>query len=635
MWSLSRMAVDILILGATALLFWAPVGRVLLGKIGIDRSEQGISLPVAIGMGFWGYCVLLMGCLGLIYGWALASGAGLLILVLGAHRNIFPAVDAPAAPGTGSRADRVFVRIAIAISLAYIAIGLGSALSPELSFDALNVHLPYARDSASAHRAVFAPNNWSSVMPALPLMAYITAFAWSGVTLAKLFNLLCYVVTGGTVWWFSMRRWGRVHAAAATLLFLSSPLAIYEATTALIDLPFALFSAMGIFSLLEWTVGDKEPFLRLSAFSLGLAFGCKYHAAFWFLPIFLVLTWHCLKVKKTGVAQAFSLMARYALIAAAPAVPWLVRAWYFSGNPVFPLANSLFRSPYFPPAMEAAAKAMYANEGVGRSFQALALLPWTVTFHPGPFRGTPGMLLLPGAVLAVIRIRTRQARYAFLLAALYFYTWAMTAQEIRYLLPLIPLLSILAAAGILGTGATLEKQAGARGGLRQFAGAAILLLGSLTALPPVYPLWVRDWTYWHGYRSPLRFLAGKETFQEFLNRDVPSIYVYDYINANLRPSDRVLLLNDSAQFYSRIATLYSFTVEGERILQQTSEEGVLRQLKESGISYVLLNYNGVEPLSGVEPRQGVYFFLNRAFQDRHLESVFSRNNVVLYRVGSR
>jgi hypothetical protein len=628
------MAVDILILAATALLFWAPVGRVLLGKIGVGRSEQGISLPVAIGMGFWGYCVLLMGCLGLIYGWVLASGAGLLILVLGAYRKILPAVDAPAAAGAGSRADRVFVLIAMAISLAYIAIGLGSALSPELSFDALNVHLPYARGSAEAHRAGFAPNNWSSVMPALPLMAYITAFAWSGVTLAKLFNLLCYVVAGGAVWWFSMRRWGRVHAAAATLLFLSSPLAIYEATTALIDLPFALFSAIAVFTLLEWAIGDKESFLRLSALSLGLAFGCKYHAAFWFLPVLLVLAWHCLKVKKTGVTQAFSVMARYGLIAAVPAVPWLVRAWYFSGNPVFPLANSLFRSPYFPPAMEAAAKAMYANQGVGRSFQALAFLPWTVTLHPGPFRGTPGLLLLPGVVLAVIRVRTRQARYAFLLAALYFYTWAMTAQEIRYLLPLIPLLSILAAAGFLGSRATSETPPGARVWPRLFGKLAILL-GSLTALPPVYPLWVHDWTYWHGYRSPLRFLAGKETPQEYVSRDVPSIYVYDYINANLRPSDRVLLLNDSARFYSRIPTLYSFTVEGERILRQTSKEGILRKLKESGISYVLLNYNGVKPLSGVEPRQGVYFFLNRAFRDRHLESVFSRNNVVLYRVVSR
>ncbi|MBP1602149.1 MAG: hypothetical protein H6Q06_2300, partial [Acidobacteria bacterium] len=128
------------------------------------------------------------------------------------------------------------------------------------------------------------------------------------------------------------------------------------------------------------------------------------------------------------------------------------------------------------------------------------------------------------------------------------------------------------------------------------------------------------------------FLTGKQTAQEYLSRDVPSIYVYDYVNANLRATDRVLLLNDSAQFYSRIPTLYSFTVEGERILQETTEEGVMRRLKESGISHVLLNYNGVAPLSGVEPRQGVYFFLSPGFRERHLGTIFSRNNVTLYRV---
>ena len=625
------MIADILILVASALLFWAPLGRVLLGKAGIGGPDQGTSLSIAIGMGFWGYCVLLMGSLGLIHGWSLAAGAAALLILLGARRKLIPAGCQTAPLGSVGRTDQIFIVTAAAISLAYVAIGLGSALAPELSFDALNVHLPYARDSVAAHRAGFAPNNWSSVMPALPLMTYITAFAWSGVTLAKLFNLLCYVVAGGVVGWFARRQGGKTHAAAAALLFLSCPLAIYEATTALIDLPFALFSAIAVFCLLEWTSGDNTSFLWLSALSLGLACGCKYHAAFWLLPIFLVLTWHCLKVKKTGFARALSLSARYALVVVGLAAPWLVRAWYFTGNPVFPLANGLFQSPYFPPAMEAAAKAMYANEGVGRSLQALALLPWTVTLHPGPFRGTPGILLLPGAVLAVLRIRTLQIRYAFLLAALYFYTWAMTAQEIRYLLPLVPLLSVMSAAGILGSVATRERPPRRWFRLRPL-GMLAILLGSLMAFPPIYPLWVHDWTYWHGYLSPLRFLAGKETAQEYLSRDVPSIYVYDYVNASLRPGDRVLLLNDSAQFYSLIPTLYSFTVEGEQILQQTTEKAVLRKLKESGISHVLLNYNGIAPLSGVEPRQGVYFFLNRGFQGRHMESVFSRNNVVLYRV---
>ena len=468
-------------------------------------------------------------------------------------------------------------------------------------------------------------------MPALPLMTYITAFAWSGVTLAKLFNLLCYLLTGGAVHWFVRRQWGKAPAAAATVLFLSSPVAIYEATTALIDLPFALYSVIAVLCLLEWTDKDNPSFLWLSATSIGLACGSKYHAAFWFLPVSLVLTWHCLKVKKIGLAATLSLLARYALVVVCLTLPWLARSWYFTGNPVFPLANGLFRSPYFTPAMDTAAKAMYANEGVGKSLQALVLLPWTVTVHPGPFRGTPGVLLFPGAILALVRIRTLQIRYAFILAVLYFYTWAVTAQEIRYLLPLVPLLSVMAAAGILGGAVTASQPARRLQCLRP-AGMLAILLGSLMSLPSVYPMWVRDWTYWHAYRSPVRFLTGKEAAQEYLSRDVPSIYVYDYMNANLHSTDRVLLLNDSAQFYSRIPTLYSFTVEGERILQETTEEGVMRKLKESGISHVLLNYNGIAPLSGVEPRQGAYFFLSPGFQGRHLVKLFSRNNVTLYRV---
>ena len=626
-----RMVGDILVLCATALLLWAPVGRFLLSGAGLGRPDQGISLSIALGMGAWGYFILLLGSLGLIHGWSLFAAAVVLVLLPGVHRRILPLGDQAPSSGSIPRPDRAFLLAAAVISLAYIAIGAGSALAPELSFDALNVHLPYARDSVATHRSGFVANNWSSVMPALPLMTYITAFAWSGVTLAKLFNLICYVVTGGVVHWFVRRRWGRAHAAAAALLFLSSPVAIYEATTALIDLPFALYSAISVFCLLEWTRSDSKPFLWLSASSLGLACGCKYHAAFWFLPVFLVLTWHCLKAQKTGLAVALSILARYALVVVCLALPWLARAWYFTGNPVFPLANGLFRSPYFPPAMDAAAKAMYANEGVGRSLQALVLLPWTVTVHPGPFRGTPGALLLPGAILAILRLRNLQVRYAFVLAGLYFYTWAITAQEIRYLLPLVPLLSVMAALGILGGDAADAKPERRRLPIRPLAMLAILL-ASLMALPPIYPTWVHDWTYWHGYLSPVSFLTGKQTAQEYLSRDVPSIYVYDYVNANLHATDRVLLLNDSAQFYSRIPTLYSFTVEGERILQETTEEGVMRRLKESGISHVLLNYNGVAPLSGVEPRQGVYFFLSPGFRERHLGTIFSRNNVTLYRV---
>jgi len=278
--------------------------------------------------------------------------------------------------------------------------------------------------------------------------------------------------------------------------------------------------------------------------------------------------------------------------------------------------------------------------------------------HPGPFRGTLGILFLPGVVLALGRGRTRELRYGLLGVTLYFLAWALTAQEIRYLMPLLPVLSVLTAAGFLGAGEVpvtgqlripvsgsggrpLQEQVSADQPRREHdllrwalfcAGALFIFAGSLTALPPVYPLWVKKWTYWHSYQSPIPFLLGRQSREDYLRRDVPSIYVYEFINCNLSSEDRILLLNDASQYYSRVPTLYSFTVEGEGLLHQTTEAGILNMLRLSRITHVLLNYNGIAPLRGVAPRLGVYFFLDKSFQDRHLEPVYSKNNVVLYRV---
>jgi 4-amino-4-deoxy-L-arabinose transferase-like glycosyltransferase len=480
-----------------------------------------------------------------------------------------------------------------------------------------------------------------------------------------------------------------VPAAAASLLFWSCPIALYEGTTAMIDLPLVLYSAVAVLSFLEWAAGEwrssdidkcsegggsaparrpptashtidvddayrvggglrpplggRRPptgssrgFLLLAGFGLGLALGCKYHAIFWIVPALLIISWLGFRHRLMGWGWARQILYGFA-ISCLLALPWLVRTWAYTGNPVFPLANAVFKSSYFTPEMQQAAQAMYANEGVGRSWSALLRLPLTVTFHPGPFRGTLGFIFLLGVVVAVARSASpRRAtekrililRYGLLCAFCYFYAWALTAQEIRYLLPIAPLLAILTVAGILGT----APAGSVRLGIVSALGALIIVAGSVIALPPIYPWVVREWTYWHSYQSPIPYLLGRQSAEDYLQRDVPSIYAYEYINRNLTGRNRVLLLNDANQFYSRVPTLYSFTIEGERILLQQSESALIEQLKESGISHVLLNYNGLAPLPGVVPRRGAYFFLEKDFQERNLKAIFSKNNVTLYQV---
>lgn len=628
----AAMAKDMALCLAFTVLLWAPAGRRFLLRVGMPEPASSQAVCASLGMAFWGLGVLLLGASGLLSGPFIACVAIILFFYLRLDRCLIPPRGeyAPSrmAPGQSLAA----VPLAV-LSAFFILLVVASSLAPELAFDALNVHLPYARDSAAAGRLLFAPNNWSSIMPALPLMSYLTAFLYSGANLAKLFNAVCFLACGGVSYFFARRWWGRLHGLAAAALFWSCPVALYEGTTAMIDLFLTLYSALALLSLLEWAGSSDRFFLWLSALSLGLALGCKYQAAFWILPFGLVL---CIQALKKGQRprEAAGLLLRYYAIALAVFIPWMARAWYHTGNPVFPLANGVFHSAYFTPAMEEAARAAYLNQGVGRSLPALLALPWTVTFRPAPFRGTLGFVFLIGAALALVRDRSAQTRYGLLSIAVYFYTWALTAQEIRYLLPAAPLLAVVSAKGLLWDGEVRQTDRGRRHAAHAAAALSYLglLAGCCLALPFVYSRVLTGWTYWHSYQSPLKYLAGRETAEEFLQRDVPSIYVYEYVNRHLSSKDRILLLNDAAQFYSTVPTLYSFTIEGERILFETSEDGLMRRLRESGITHVLLNRNGLAPLPRVKPRQGVYFFLDTDFQARRLAPVFSSHDVILYRV---
>jgi hypothetical protein len=621
---------------AFALLVWAPLGCRIVRRMTGEIAVTSLSISISIGLGAWGLWILALGLVGALYpAVVLISAAALWVAVCTRWRLRRPAPGVPHRT-SATWIERLLIAILGLISLACIGVVLASALAPESSFDALNVHLPYARNAALAHTAGFAPNNWSSAMPALPLMTYITGFLFSGVTLAKLFNVLCYLLCGGVTYFFAARRLGRVHAVAAAVLFLSCPIALYEATTAMIDLPLTLFSAVAVLSFLEWATGSERGFLLLSGCGLGLALGCKYHSVFWVLPFFVILTWMVLR-RRITMAESIRSAIDCLGVAGFIGLPWLVRAWVYTGNPVFPLANSIFKSSFFTPDMDRAAQAMYANEGVGRSLSALLRLPFTVTFHPGPFRGTLGIIFLVGIVMAIVRAcrtgstqqkRVLVLRYGLVCAACYFYAWALTAQEIRYLLPIVPLLSFLTSTGILGA----ENFGSFHGRFMTVAGVLLIAAGSVIGLPSIYPRVVREWTYWHSYQSPVPYLLGRQSFEEYLQRDVPSIYVYEYINGNLTGRDRILLLNDANQFYSVVPTLYSFTVEGELILLQNAETVVIEKLKQCGITHVLLNYNGLAPLPGVVPRLGAYFFLEKDFQERNLRPVYSRNNVTLFQI---
>ncbi|PYV12784.1 MAG: hypothetical protein DMG07_16430, partial [Acidobacteria bacterium] len=238
---------DVLLCAAFVGLLWLPLGSLVLRLAGRGKIPDSPPLALALGMGTWGLAVLVLGAASALYRPVVIASAAAALM---ARRYSRLRAGPPGAEFSyrpcGVPGEKLLIAALLGVSAAYCTIVVASALAPEAAFDALNVYLPYARSAAAAHRLGFAPNNWNSSMPALPLASYATAFLFSGEHLAKLFNACCYLACGALIYGFSNRRFTSLHAASAAALFWTSPLALYEATTALIDLPLALFSALAL-----------------------------------------------------------------------------------------------------------------------------------------------------------------------------------------------------------------------------------------------------------------------------------------------------------------------------------------------------------------------------------------------------
>jgi hypothetical protein len=220
--------------------------------------------------------------------------------------------------------------------------------------------------------------------------------------------------------------WGRRYDGRAgwlaAALFTGSPLVVRLATITYVDAALALFVAAGFYAL------DRKRLL-LAGFFLGTACSVKY-LGWYFAAAALVIV----LVRTAGWRREAVKFAIACAAAALPATAWIVMKTH---DPFFPFASTSLWS--LPPSRVAS----LGERVVG----ALRVL-WDVTFararvsHQPPV--TP-LLIVMVAVVVAASIRDTRARWVALLCAGYVAIFAFLPQDSRYLVPLLPLLSVTAA----------------------------------------------------------------------------------------------------------------------------------------------------------------------------------------------
>jgi len=298
------------------------------------------------------------------------------------------------------------------------------ALKPEVSSDGLAMHLAIPGMIADQGRFAFDFQQYTwSLMPMGGDFAFTAAYLLAGEAAARLLNFALFVAIVAIVYRTSQRWLPEPKAALMAALFASTPLAELVSGSLFVENVWAVFIAGTAMALVE---GE----LAVAGLLLGAAFATKVGTSAYLLPAVVIGA-----MKSRGRWRAAAIAMLLFIVLAAP--PYF-NAWMKTGNPVFPFANQIFRSPDFETS------GTFQDVRYKRSPAWNAL--YTTTFRSSDhIEGQDGALGFQYFVLlpALLILWNRRAPGALIAFAL---TGAVISfaslPNIRYLYPALPLLSI-------------------------------------------------------------------------------------------------------------------------------------------------------------------------------------------------
>jgi len=326
---------------------------------------------------------------------------------------------------------------ALAILLFVLIAHLLAALKPEISADGLSMHLALpmavARDARWAFD--FRLNNWA-LMPNGADSLYAAAYLLGGEDAAHLLNfaflaLMCSLVAHAARRWVSS---GQSWMIAA--MFASTPLVQLVTGSLFVENVWAAMILAGTLALARYLDKGQHGDLALTGVFTGAAVAVKLQAGAFVVPIVIVAAmavfWK--RERKRAWRAALTAGASLVLFAAPP----YAYAFALTGNPIFPFANRVFRSPDFDTSKS------FSDP---RFREALSWkTPYEITFRSKEFMEAQGgaagfqyfLLLVPAMFLARRRDQWTILAIACVAAGIIL----AVLPNLRYLYPALPLASL-------------------------------------------------------------------------------------------------------------------------------------------------------------------------------------------------
>jgi hypothetical protein len=637
---------------AIVLLLTAVAAGVGLRVLGWLRASPGLStgerviFGVALGYGALGFSMLGMGLLG-----ALSLPVGLTVLGVLVILAYGPLAANLAALSSAVRRALPALRYPpnvylLAVVVVCVSAALIKALVPVATQDDLMYHLALPRRYIEAGAISFYPDSTYSLFPQIMEMLYTWGLLLGSDRLAVLLAFSASLIGPAAVGLYAKRYlaaeasgiW-RALPILAPAIFLSVPLVGYVMRAANTDLAQASFDLLAVFAAWLGVFGIKQatetqrsafsvPHLLLAGLCCGLAFSTKYYGFAMAVVLGAALVGVALyrwrKDKKTGLKEYAAGIAAFGLGFLSLVSLWGARNVIAAGNPVWPLAGSIFGGAYWSPARELAPETLLGSApplGLTSLWTGVDYL-WTATTRPPlhidnqTHEVSLGYLLLPLLFLLPLARWRAALIWVGYAAGGYLLLWALffSRTSARYLSTFFLIAALLGAYAVISIAVRFKVVGWVIGGM------VGVVLGWLAVQAA--------WSAGPYLGTTLAFDKAAEN--EYLDRYMEDNPLMGYIEQNVPPSARIYVWDGQPRgyyierpyVYARLVPLYTgFGSE---------PEAWRARLRELGITHVVVHSRDILA-PGQPPGADPALEVGRRFAERYFTPpLFQVGNFILY-----
>jgi hypothetical protein len=400
------------------------------------------------------------------------------------------------------------------------------AMAPEWSPDGASYHLGLVLKLYRSHGFLPIPADFYKNMPAGVEMLFLPAFAFGKHSAAAMVHFLFLLVLPLLVVNFGRRFHLTEAGVFAALLVFASPMAGIDGTSAYVDIALATV-LFALFYVLEiWERERARGLLAAAGLLAGFAFSIKYTGGIGLVYALLYAGW---RRRRSGlpVVRPLALLISVALIFI---LPWTVKSWIMTGNPVIPFLSRLFPNPYVHLSFVEEWSRNMRHYGLPNYWR----LPFEVTTLGGMTRGFigPVFLLAPFGLFA---LRSREGRRV-LLCALVFLLPYFGNIGTRFLLPALPLIALAMGIALFSASASLA--------------AAVLAAHLVLSFPAVTPLYhdLGAWTL--APRIPSKAALRRTPEGIWLAERFPGFLIDRMVETHVPAGDKVFSLSQQAEAYT-------------------------------------------------------------------------------------